>query len=370
MEQWSEIRRRVLVEGVSKRQICVEYGLGWRTLEKMLVFPEPPGYRRAVPRGRPKLDAFVAVIDEILAVDADPSTPRKQRHTAKRIFERLRDEHGYAGSEVTIRRYVAEQVRVGGEVFVPLSQPPGEAQFDFGEATVEIAGVRVKAALAVMTLPYSDAFFVSAYPRECTETFQAGHVAAFAFFGGVPTKTAYDNTKLAVGRIVGGNERTLTREFLRLESHFLFTHRFCRVARGNEKGHVENLLGYGRRNFLVPVPSFVSFTELNAYLKERCLADLHRRLRGKRQTKQELLADDRAALLPLPANAFEPRRVEQRRANSLSLVRFDRNDYSVPDSVRSPRAHRDRRRRAGRDQLRDRTRRDASAGLGRRAHNV
>jgi transposase len=330
MEQWSEIRRRVLVEGVSRRQIYREYGVGWRTLEKMLEHAEPPGYRQRVARPRPKLGAFVGVIDGILEGDLDPSTPRKQRHTARRIFERLRDEHGYEGSEVTVRRYVAEQVRVSGEVFVPLSQPAGEAQFDFGEATVEIAGVRVKAALAVMTLPYSDAFFVSAYPRECTETFQAGHVAAFEFFGGVPTKTAYDNTKLAVSRITGGNERTLTREFLRLESHFLFTHRFCRVARGNEKGHVENLVGYARRNFLVPVPAFGSFTELNAHLKERCVADLQRRLRGNQQTKRELLADDRAAMLPLPANEFEPRRVEQRRANSLSLVRFDRNDYSVP----------------------------------------
>ena len=193
MEQWSEIRRKVLVEGVSKRQVCREYGVGWRTLGKMLAHAEPPGYRRKLPRGRPKLGAFVGLIDEILATDADPSTPRKQRHTARRIFERLRDEHGYAGGEVAVRRYVAEHRRVGGEVFVPLSQPAGEAQFDFGEATVEIAGVRVKAALAVMTLPYSDAFLVSAYPRECTETFQAGHVAAFAFFGGVPTKTAYDN---------------------------------------------------------------------------------------------------------------------------------------------------------------------------------
>jgi transposase len=330
MELWSEIRRKVLVEGVSKRQICREYGVGWRTLGKMLAHAEPPGYRRQLPRGRPKLGAFVGVIDEILAVDADPLTPRKQRHTARRIFERLRDEHGYAGGEVAVRRYVAAHRRVSGEVFVPLSQPPGEAQFDFGEATVEIAGVRVKAALAVMTLPYSDAFFVSAYPRECTETFQAGHVAAFAFFGGVPSKTAYDNTRIAVSRIVGPNERTLTREFLRLESHFLFTHRFCRVARGNEKGHVENLVGYGRRNFLVPVPAFGSFTELNAHLRERCAADLQRRLRGKAQTKAELLADDRAAMLPLPENAFEPRRIEQRRASSLSLVRFDRNDYSVP----------------------------------------
>jgi transposase len=170
MELWSEIRRKVLVEGVSKRQICREYGVGWRTLGKMLAHAEPPGYRRGLPRGRPKLGAFVGVIDEILATDADPSTPRKQRHTARRIFERLRDEHGYLGGEVAVRRYVALQRRVGGEVFVPLSQPAGEAQFDFGEATVEIAGVRVKAALAVMTLPYSDAFLVSAYPRECTET--------------------------------------------------------------------------------------------------------------------------------------------------------------------------------------------------------
>ena len=162
MEQWSEIRRRVLVEGVSKREICREYGVGWRTLGKMLAFPEPPGYRREVPRSRPKLGAFVGVIDEILAVDADPSTPRKQRHTAKRIFDRLRDEHGYSGGEVAVRRYVAAYRRVSGEVFVPLSQPPGEAQFDFGEATVVIAGVEMKAALAVMTLPYSDAFFVSA----------------------------------------------------------------------------------------------------------------------------------------------------------------------------------------------------------------
>ena len=109
MELWSEIRRKVLVEGVSKRAIRREYRVGSETLKKMLAFPEPPGYRRQVPRGRPKLGAFVGVIDGILALDADPSTPRKQRHTAKRIFERLRDEHGYTGSEVTVRRYVAEQ---------------------------------------------------------------------------------------------------------------------------------------------------------------------------------------------------------------------------------------------------------------------
>ncbi len=214
-------------------------------------------------------------------------------------------------------------------MFVPLSHRPGEAQFDFGEATVEIAGVRLKAAFAVMSLPYSDAFFVSAYPRECTETFQAAHVAAFEFFGGVPTKTSYDNTTIAVSRIIG-RERALTREFLRLESHFLFAHRFCRVGRGNEKGHVENLVGYGRRNFMVPVPVCSSFAELNDRLEAACRADLDRRVRGKPGTKADLLVVDRAAMLPIPAAVFEARRVIAARANSLSLVRFDRNDYSVP----------------------------------------
>ncbi len=327
MELWSEIRRRVLVEGVSKREICRDYKMGWRTVEKILEHGEPPGYRLRARRAQPKLGPFIGLIDEMLETDRD--APPKQRHTARRIFHRLRDEHDYEGSEVQVRRYVAQHHRHGAEVFVPLSHPPGEAQFDFGEATVVIAGERTKAAFAVMTLPFSDAWHLSAYPRECTETFQAAHVAAFSFFGGVPTRTSYDNTTIAVKKVIG-RERELTREFLRLESHFLFAHHFCRVARGNEKGVVEGLVGYGRRNTMVPVPEFDSFAALNTYLEACCVADLARRVRGKAQTTAELLEIDRAALLPLPTNTFEARRVVGAKANSLSLVRFDRNDYSVP----------------------------------------
>jgi transposase len=327
MQMWTEIRRRVLVEGTSKRSVCREYGIGWRTLEKILANTEPPGYRRSAPRPKTKLGPYLPVIEQILASDRE--APPKQHHTAKRIFERLRDEYGYPGGITQVKEAVARHRRHHQEVFVPLSHPPGEAQFDFGYATVEIAGVRCKAAFAVMSLPYSDAFHVSAYPRECTETFQAAHVSAFSFFGGVPTRTSYDNTTIAVRKVIG-RERALTREFLRLESHFLFAHRFCRVARGNEKGHVESLVGYGRRNFMVPVPAFASFAELNASLQASCRADLDRRVRGKPVTKAELLELDRAAMLPLPASAFEARRVVRARANSLSLVRFDRNDYSVP----------------------------------------
>jgi transposase len=327
MELWSEIRRKVLVEGVSKREICRDYEMGWRTVAKILEHADPPGYRSSVRRAQPKLGPFIGLIDEMLEADRD--APPKQRHTARRIFHRLRDEHDYRGSEVQVRRYVAQTKRHGREVFVPLTHPPGEAQFDFGHATVVIGGEEVKAAFAVMTLPFSDAWHLSAYPRECTETFQAAHVAAFEFFGGVPTRTSYDNTTIAVKKVVG-RDRELTREFLRLESHFLFAHHFCRVARGNEKGVVEGLVGYGRRNTMVPVPEFSSFGALNDYLEACCLGDLTRRVRGKSQTKAELLEVDRAALLPLPAVSFEARRVVAAKVNSLSLVRFDRNDYSVP----------------------------------------
>ena len=327
MNQWTEIRRKILVEGASKRSVMAEYRMGHPTLQKILASAEPGRYSGADRRPKPKLGPFLGIIDQIL--EDDRSAPPKQRHTARRIFERLRDEHNYEGAITQVQVAVAQARRHSKEVFVPLSHPPGRAQFDFGEATVEIAGIRGKAALGVMTLPYSDAYFVSAYPRECTETFQAAHVAAFEFFGGVPTKTDYDNTTIAVRKVVG-RDRELTQGFLRLESHFLFDHRFCHVGRGNEKGHVETHVGYVRRNLLVPVPSFASWPALNSYLAACCYADLFRRVRGKAGTKAERLEDDRLIMLDLPAATFEPRRVEQASANSLSLVRFDRNDYSVP----------------------------------------
>lgn len=207
MNEWTEIRRKVLVEHASKRSVMTEYGLGYRALEKILTHADPPGYRGAELRSKPKLGPFLEVIDQIL--EDDREAPAKQRHTAKRIFERLQREYGYPGGITQVQLAVARARRGKKEVFVPLSHPPGRAQFDFGEAVVEIAGERRKAAMGVMTLPYSDVYFVSAYPRECTETFQAAHVAAFEFFGAVPTKTDYDNTSIAVAKIVG-RERELT----------------------------------------------------------------------------------------------------------------------------------------------------------------
>jgi transposase len=329
MENWAEIRRRVLVDGLSKRAACREFDIHWDTLAKILLHPEPPGYRRDKPRPRPKLDAFLPALHQILR--DDKKAPRKQRHTARRIFERLRAEHGYTGGLTVVKDAVRAWRRKHTEVFVPLAHPPGEAQVDFGEAEVVLDGQPTKVAVFVLTLPYSDAIYCCAFRRECTEAFLEGHVRAFAFFGGVPRRISYDNLKIAVARITGSRDRKVTGEFLRLKSHYLFADHFCRVRRPNEKGHVETLVGFARRNFLVPVPCLRDGLEgLNARLEADGRADLARRLRGKPATKAELLADDRAAMLPLPAEAFVAARVEPTAADSLSLVRFDTNDYSVP----------------------------------------
>jgi transposase len=327
MELWSEVRRRVLTGELSKRQARKEYGLHWDTLQKILQHEEPPGYRKKQPREKPVLGPFVALIHEIL--EADRRAPKKQRHTAKRIFERLR-EKGYRGGRTVVQEEVRRWKRRSAEVFMPLAHRPGEAQVDFGEATIVYRGQERKAAMFVMSLPFSDALFCQAFPRECTETFQEGHRRAFEFFHAIPKRITYDNTKIAVAKVIQKRGGAFTREFLRLESHYLFEHHFCLVRRANEKGHVESLVGYARRNFLVPVPELEDFEQFNEGLLESCRQELGRQVRGKKGTKAELLEEDRQAMLPLPEEPFEAQRIEPCQANSLSLVRFDRNDYSVP----------------------------------------
>jgi transposase len=318
----------VLTGEISRRQAAREYQLNYRTVVKIVGHVEPPGYRRTASRKRPKLEPYLPRIAEIL--EADQTAPKKQRHTAKRIFDRLRTENGYDGSYESVKETVRAWRQGRQEVFLPLSHPPGEAQVDFGYAYVEVAGELVQAALFVMTLPYSDAFFMQAFPRECTGAFQEGHKRAFEFFGGAPTRISYDNSKIAVTKITGSRERQLTREFLRLASHYLFAHHFCLVRRANEKGKVEGLVGFGRRNFLVPVPRVESLEQLNEELSVRCDADLDRTLRGKSGSKRELLVEDRGAMRPLPSQPFDARRVAQAASCGLSLVRFDSNRYSVP----------------------------------------
>jgi transposase len=327
MDWWTKIRLEVLRREASKREVLRREGIHWETLKKILEHSEPPGYRKRQDRRKPKIGPYLERIAQIL--EEDKGFPKKQRHTAKRIYERIR-EMGYRGKYTQVKEAVRELKRVRQEVFMPLIHRPGEAQVDFGYALAKVSGVLRKVGFFIMVLPYSDVFFVMAFERECTESYWEGHVRAFEFFGGVADRISYDNSKVLVSKIIGAHERKLTDGFLKLQSHYLFREHFCRVRRPNEKGVVEGVVKYTRQNFFVPVPQVRDLEELNARLVEMCREDMKRRLRGKSGVKAELLKEDQAAFLPLPAVPFDACKKQPSRANSLSLVRFDDNDYSVP----------------------------------------
>jgi transposase len=330
VELYARVRYAVQVEGLSERAPAQRFGIDPRTVAKMMRFSVPPGYRRTKPPVRPKLGGFIAIVDGILG--EDKRRPKKQQHTAKRIFERLRDEHGYTGGITVVKDYVAGWRQRALEMFVPLAHAPGHAQVDFGEAIGVIGGVEHKIHFFAFDLPHSDACFVAAYPAESKEAFCDGHVKAFIFFGGVPRSILYDNTRIAVARILGDGVRQRTQVFSELQSHYLFEDRFGRPGKGNDKGKVEGLVGYARRNFLVPIPVFDSFAALNAHLEACCRRRLSDRLRAHSETIGERLERDLAALRnPLPP-AYDACEKVPATVSSLSLVRYRRNDYSVPTS--------------------------------------
>ena len=328
VELYGRVRYAVRIEGLSERAAARRFGIDPRTVHKMMMFPVPPGYRRKKPPARPKLDGFVGHIDKILEEDRPLS--KKQRHTSKRIFERLRDEHDFTGGMTIVKDYVFAARQRQREMFVPLVHPPGHAQVDFGEALGIIGGVECKIHFFAFDLPHSDACFVVGYPAETTEAFCDGHVRAFAFFGGVPISILYDNTKIAVARILGDGKRQRTRVFSELVSHYLFKDRFGRPGKGNDKGKVEGLVGYARRNFMVPLPRFESFAALNVWLEAQCRRRMQDRLRGHKETIGERLEQDLASFQELPAVAYEACDRRTARVSSLSLVRYRGNDYSVP----------------------------------------
>jgi transposase len=328
VEVYARVRRAVQVDGMSVRQAAREFGLSRKTIRKMLAYSAPPGYQRKKPVARPKLGPWLGVVDEIL--EHDESQPKKQRHTAKRIYDRLKEEHGFRGGYTIVKDYVRDARLRHKEVFVPLAHPPGGAQADFGEALVVIGGAEQKAHFLCVDLPHSDDAFVVAFPAENTESFCEGHNQAFAYLGGVPRTMLYDNTRIAVKEITGDGERKPTEEFSRLQSHYLFEVKFGRPDKGNDKGNVEGLVGYARRNFMVPVPRAASWEELNAQLLEQCRKRRERRLWGHTETIAERFERDRERLLPLPSTSYEACERRSTRASSQALVRYETNDYSVP----------------------------------------
>lgn len=328
VDLYAKVRRAVMVENQSERGAAKRFGISRKTVSKMVRHAVPPGYQRKELPVSPKLGPFIGIVNQIL--QDDRAVLKKQRHTAKRIFERLRDEHGYAGGYTVVREFVAKEQLRQREVFIPLAHAPGRAQVDFGEADIYLGGVKARIHYFCLDLPHSDAIFVKAYPAETTEAFLDGHVGAFAWLGGVPLSILYDNTKIAVAKILGDGTRKRTKSFGELQSHYLFEDRFGRPAKGNDKGKVEGLVGYARRNFMVPLPRVRSIEEFNVRLLAACEKRQVAVLRGKKESIGERMRRDRLEFLPLPTDVFDPCEKVSTHASSMALVRYRNNDYSVP----------------------------------------
>ena len=328
MDQWIELRHKMHNQDVSLRQLERETGIHRKTLRKIRDNSQPPGYQRVKPIEKSKIGPYLNRIKVI--IEADKKGHKKQRHTAKKIWETLQSE-GFDGGYTIVKDAVRQIKKTSKEVFMPLSQRPGEAQVDFGHALANFNGTLKKVVFFVMSMVHSDSMFVTAFPRECTESFLEAHVKAFDFFRCVPNRISYDNTRVAVTKILTNHKRKHTAEFKRLISHYLFEPHFCNVRRPNEKGIVEGSVKYARLNFMVPVPQVKDYDELNRLLRDCCQSDLNRILRGKRSlSKKQLLAEDRIASIALPDDKFDYRKSTSTFASSVSLVRYDTNDYSVP----------------------------------------
>lgn len=315
------IRKQHLVEGWSIRRLSRHLRLSRQAIRTALGSATVPSYHLREPRPSPVMAPYRAVIEGWLA--EDERAPRKQRHTARRIYDRLLAEHGFTGGASTVRRTVAQLRPAQKEVFIPLAADWGQqAQVDWGQAVVRIDGQSVVAHLFCVRLRASGVPFVWAAPTEKLEAFLEGHTRAFAWLGGVPAECVYDNLKTAVVRILAGPARQEHTTFSSLRAHYLFDSLFCRPARGNEKGAVENLVGYVRRNALVPVPELPSWEALNTHLLGWCARE--------RERLGERWRPEQAALRPLPPRAFVPALSRLAVVNRLSLVTYDRSRYSVP----------------------------------------
>ncbi|MCA1700818.1 MAG: IS21 family transposase [Actinobacteria bacterium] len=337
MEQFEAIRRDHAREGLSIRKLARRHGVHRRAVRQALECAVPPAKRVPVSRPAPKLGAWRAVIDEW--IEADREAPRKQRHTARRIWQRLVEEHGAEVSERQVCRYVRRRRReLGevGEVFVPLVADAGvEAEVDWGVAKVRLRGELVDAHLFLMRPCFSGASFVMAFASESQQAFLEAHVAAFEYFGGVFGLVRYDNLKAAVARVLKGRRRVESDRFIALRSHYRFESSFCLSGQqgAHEKGGVEGDVGRFRRRHLVPVPEVDSIEALNELLMAACVKDLERTITGHVGTVGERLDQERRRLSTLPSERHDNSDHATPRVDSKALATVRTNRYSVPAAL-------------------------------------
>ena len=335
MEQFERIRREQREEGVSIRELARRHKVHRRAVRQALESAVPPARKPIESRARPAIDPYAATIRGWL--EDDRAAPRKQRHTARRVWERLVDEEGATVSEVTVRRYVRVCRRELGldrvDVAIVAHHRPGdEAQVDFGLSDVFIGGERSQVAVFELRLSHSGVAVHVAFGSEGQEAFLEGHVIAFSRLGGVPALIRYDNARALVARVLRGRNRRETERFIALRSHYGFDSFYCEPGQkgAHEKGGVEGEVGRQRRHFFVPIPKVKSLSDLNRRLEEADRRDLARHIGARRLTVGAMGVDDRMALRSLPAEPFDPARVTPVRVDAKARVCVRQSFYSVP----------------------------------------
>lgn len=331
VELYEKIRYLHEQEGKSQREIARILEVSRNTVSKYYKGSQVPWERRGISGRSPYVvtDEVMDFIKECFAHDESENI-NKQNHTAKRIYDRLVEERKFCGGESTIRRIVAEFRDKQTKVFIPLAYDPGEAiQIDWGEATVYLAGKKTKINLFCMRECYSADSYCQAFYRQNEESFLEAQICGFDFYEGVAKRIIFDNAKVAVKEGFGAYAKVQDK-YKALAAHYAFQCDFCNIAAGHEKGLVEGLVGWARRNILVPVPRVETIEELNEEILRRCINYRNHQIKGKNQRVGEMALMTKTRLTALPQYRFDPSRSIIARVSDFSTVRFSYNQYSVP----------------------------------------
>ena len=324
MTQVEYIRDLYENEGLSLREIARRTRKDFRTVQKYAYQYNwnPKVLLKTDPETFPVIGGHIPIVNAWL--EEDELEPRKQRHTVRRIFDRLRKEHEYKGSYGSVKRYVAikkEEMKKYRESYLPLSHPEGHAQVDFGKFKYyDVLDTANTGYALIMSFPYSNTGWMQVFPSENQECLLEGMKRIFHHIGGIPVRIRCDNMVTAVAHIMEGTERILTDGFYRFMLHHRFKADFCTPSKGNEKGNVENKVGYTRRNMLVPVPVITDFEKFNEELLGRCDEDHERDHYERGVLIRELWEEEKHQLMTLPTHEYEVFRYESLSVNKTGFI--------------------------------------------------
>ena len=332
MDQYEMIRTGCRVYSKNISEMARMTGHSRNTIKKA-IRGEPWGYKERAHQPFPVLEKYLTVIDGWLKADKDK--PKKQHHTARRVYNRLVEEHGYQGSEPSVRRYVRlAKMSLGIDTscaFIPCEPDAGnEGEVDWGTATAILAGEEIRLKFFCMRSKYSGKHFIRFYFCERQQAFFDAHIHAFSFFGGIFPVLIYDNLTTAVNKVLRGRERTEQEGFGKFKAYYSFEARFCNPDSGHEKGGVEGLVGFARRNYMVPIPEAANLEELNEKILRQCVSYGNHKMAGRDRTVNEFYEEEKSHLISLPEVVFGNVKTSASRVDKYATVIVDKNRYSVP----------------------------------------